>query len=375
MSVFPYSTRISTAITESGLGHLCKVTVDAVGTPAFTVDPKDVSVTFAEDWTPHIQASIKTAIPTLAQLDLMDPRLNCRVMIEAGYLYPDGTEDIHDLADLGLRTRNVSRPADEVSITASSDEAKGQDRCRAYDYGPFDNFTGINELVQYFADLSIYPETAVVVSDYPTDAGYYSIYGMTAPVGTSMWDVIADAAARSGVWVRCTSDRRWRIGYRANTATDPQHALEVGRNGTIITSDSTLDRTGWANHSIVEYSWTDDAGDSHKVYGRARVTSGDYSVDVVGYKTDRITLDRAATQSQADAAATTRVGNLVTRGRSLTLEAHAAYWLRPGMAISVKLLTGATELHLIKTITFEPGIGKMTIETRQPVDVTITTGE
>lgn len=375
MSASPYSDTALEAITGSELEHLVRVTVDPSGGAPFEVAAEGISITYAEDWSPHIQSAMTTAVPTVAQLDLLDPRLNCRVQIDAGYRYPDGVEDLKPLCNLGLRTRHVGRPANQVNLTASSDEARAQDRRRVEDYGPFTTFTGINELVQFFADYAVYPQTAEVITSYPADGGYWAIYGITAPVGTPMWDVIADAAARAGVWVHCTSDRKWRIRPRATIAATPQHVLEVGTNGTIITSDAALERVEFANQSIIEYSWTDAAGDDHTVYGRARITSGPYSVDVVGYVVDHITINRAATQAQADAAAASRVGNLVTRGRSLSLEAHAAYWLRPGHTISVKLPTGSAELHLIKSIRFEPLAGKMQIETRQPLDVTITTGE
>lgn len=374
MTTAPYSPAAVEALKDTH-EHIYKITVDPVGYPAFDVEAENLRVTFAEDWTPHIQADITAAIPSIAELDLLDSRLNCRVQIEAGYRYQNGIVDVQPLADLGLRTRDVRRPTNQVQFTASSDEARAQDRCRVFDFGEFTNFTGINELVQNFADYAVYPETATVLSDYPAEAGFYSIYGLTAPVGTPMWDVIADAAGRTGVWVHCDNQRRWRIRYRATTATTSMHTLEVGTNGTIITADSKIDRAGWANQSVIEYSWTDAAGDDHKVYGRATVTAGPYSVNMVGYKTDSITINRAATQSQANEAARSRVSNLVTRGRSVTIEAIAAYWLRPGMTITVQLPTGEAELHLIKSITFEPAAGTMTVETRQPVDVTITTGE
>ena len=374
MSSYPYASTAADALIGQ-LEHICEITVDPVGSPAFTLDPESVSITFAEDWSPHIQANITAAIPSTTNLDLLDPRLNCRVQLTAGYRYADGTLDVHPLADLGLRTRSTARPSNTVDLTAASDEARAQDRRRVEDHGPFTEFTGINELVQFFADYALYPESADVVSDYSAGVGEAAIDGITAAIGTPMWDVIADAAARAGVWVHCAADRTWRIRYRPVTGGTSQHYLEVGTDGTIITSEAGIDRTLFYNQSIIEYTWKDAENVDHTVYGRAIVSSGDYSVNVVGYRTDHTVINRAATEAQANSAAASRVSNLVTRGRSITLEAHAAYWLRPGMTITVKLLTGVAEEHIIKSITFEPGIGKMQIETRQPLDVVITTGE
>jgi len=373
MTTAPYATIAAEAV-KGSLEHVAEIIVDPTGGASFTLPWEDLQVTFAEDWTPHIQASITAPVPSAVQLDLLDARINCRLRINAGYRYQNGTLDVQPLADLGLRTRGTRRPDNTVPLTASSDEARAQDRRRS-EATALPAFTGINALVQWFANYSIYPATATVVSDFPAAQGATAVAGITAEVGQPMWDTVADAAARAGVWVHCAADRTWKVRYRAVNGATPQHVLEVGKNGTIEETDSKIERGPWANQSIIEYAWTDAAGVDHKIYGRARISSGPYSVDVVGYKTDHIVINRAVTQSQADAAAATRVGQLVTRGRSISLRAHSAYWLRPGMTVTVKLLTGPAVDHIIQSITFDLGTGFMQIETRQPLDATITTGE
>lgn len=369
-----YSARVATEI-KGNMTHLRKVTINPSGLASFELPTDSLTVTLAEDWSPHIQAKITTSVPgLLAQLDALDARLNCRVNIQAGYRYSDGTKDLLDLADLGLRDREVSRPDNDVTLNASSDEARAQDRRRVEYAGPF-AFTGINAAVQWFADYAVYPALATLDSPFASSVGSTSVAGMDVKIGTDMWSPIEDVAARAGLWVYCTTDRKWRISNRPELGGTPRHALEVGRNGTIFSSTSRIERKEWANESIVEYAWTDAAGASQVIYGRARVTSGPYSVNVVGYKTDHKRYERPATQAQADAAASTRVKSLVTRGRGLELEAHAAYWLRPGDTITVQLLTGAAEAHIIKSITFDLVAGRMSIQTRQPLNVTITTGE
>jgi hypothetical protein len=370
----PYLARVANEI-KGSIGHVHTVTIDPVGAPSFDIVAEDVEVTFAEDWSPHVQAKITGPVASvLAELDAMDARRNCRVQISAGYLFEDGTLDVKPLADLGLRWRGIRRPSNETGLTASSDEARAQDRRRAEATG-LPVFTGLNAAVQWFADYAMYPETATVVSDFTAATGAVSVAGMEAAVGTTMWDPMEDAAARTGKWLYCTADRIWRIRARPEVGGMPKHTLTVGKWGTIFGSESTLDRTGWANQSIVEYAWTDAVGASQKVYGRAKVTAGPYSVDNVGYCTDHKVYNMPATQAQADATAATRVRSLVTRGRGLSLEAHAAYWLRPGDTITVQLPTGPAEDHIIKSIKFRPVAGSMAIETRQPLDVTITSGE
>jgi len=369
-----YEARVATLI-KGDLGHVWTVTVQPVSGPSFTLECEDIEVTMAEDWAPHVQAKLVGSIPeSLTQLDALDGRRNCRIIIQAGYVYKDGTVDIHQLADLGLRNRRTSRPSNQMGLAASSDEAKAMDRRRAEFYGSLE-FDGLNDLVKFFADYAVYPEVATLDTNFPDNGGYASIAGMEVNIGTPMWDAIEDAAARCGKWVYCTPGRFWRLTDAPSLGGTVRHVLAVGKDSTIFAADSEVDRTGFANQSIVEYAWQDAEGVSHTVYGRAAVTSGPFSVNSIGYVSDHKRYDRPATQAQANAAAASRVKGLVTRGRGLSLEAHAAYWLRPGHTINVQLPTGPAEDHLIKSITFYRQGGRMLIHTRQPMDVTITTGE
>jgi hypothetical protein len=354
--------------------QISSILVAATGVTEFEIPAESASVKFSEDWAPHVQASITAPAGfTDAQLAALDPRSNTRLGIYAGYRY-QGANDLKLLANVGLRKREVVRPSNQLQITASSDEARAMDRLREEVTG-LPTFAGINEAVQWLANYSVYPETAVLESDYAngTDAG--SVAGLELDVGGQLWSPIEDAASRAGKWVYCTGPRKWRITAKTSASGAVSHALAVGKAGTVEESNSALDRTEWANHSIVEYTWTDGAGVSQRVIGRARVTSGPFSVNTVGYKTDHKTYERPATQAQANAAAASRVRNLVTRGRGISLSAVSAYWLRPGHTVSITLPQGATENHIVKSVDFDLGSGRMNLETRQPIDATITTGE
>jgi len=371
----PYSAAVAGYI-KGSLEHIYTVTADPKLGASFELPTEDagLKVTLAEDWAPHIQTSLTVPMLTQEQLDALDPRTGARIQISAGYRYPDGTQDVHQLADLAVRLAEPAWPANQVGINASSDEALAQDRMRVEaNIGPF-AFAGINEAVQFFANYAVYPDTAVLSSSFAAGYGAASVAGLEVATGTPMWSPIEDVAARAGVWVHCTPDRKWSITPRPGLTT-PAHVLTVGTDGTIITARAPLDRTQWANHVLTEYSWTDGAGAQQTVYGRAAVTSGRFSVNSAGYRTVKRTYTRPATQAQADAAAASRVRNLVSRGRGLTLEAHAAYWLRPGDTITVQLPLGPAENHVIKSITFDPPAGLMSIQTRLPLDATITTGE
>ncbi|MDQ5821178.1 MAG: hypothetical protein M3540_07050, partial [Actinomycetota bacterium] len=199
------------------------------------------------------------------------------------------------------------------------------------------------------------------------------VSGLVIDPGTDLWASMADVAARVGAWLYVTEDRTWRVRSRPVVGSIAL-ALTVGEAGTIITSEAGMSREGWANYTILEYRFRDGAGDQ-TVYGRAKVIDGPLRPAAAGYRMHTETRNIKATQDQADAAAGSVLRNLVTRGRTLTLRAIAAYWLRPGETIEVTLPTGETETHLVRSVSFTPAAGTMDVVTRQPNDATIETGE
>jgi hypothetical protein len=376
MSVGPYQALAAELVTGS-LEHVVEVTARPVGGTAFpiSIEGDALSVTFSEDWSPHIQVNATAAMPlTDAQLDALDGRAGCRITVDVGYIYPDRSRDVHVLADVALRGRQVSRPDNKLGILAVSDEIRAQDRVwHSTDTPPA--FTGIVGAVKWCAELAMYPEPVVIETAFADSVGSTSIDGMKVPVGSDLWSPIADLANRAGVWVHCTSDRKWRIRGRPAGTDAPVHRLAVGENGTIVTSDSGLDRGDWSNYVILEYFFTNAAGAQVTIFGRAGVTSGPFQPSVTGYRMYHEKRTQPITQAQADAAAATVLRNLVTRGRSLTLTAIAAYWLRPGHVVEVELVTGGPQVHIVQSVQFNPLAGLMTVTTRQPNDYTIQTGE
>lgn len=370
----PYLPEAAERVRQS-LEHVGKVTVHPIASEPFELHPESLSIQFSEDWSPHIQANLSAIVPlSQAHLDALDGRAACRLSIDAGYVYQDRVRDVNLLADLGLRTRDVDRPANTMDLTAASDEA------RAQDYLDFTNVTrppttGLNELVDYLANYSIQPEAYTLNSEFGPGHAAAELADLEVPTGTSYWDVMDDAGSRTGTWIYCDTARTWRITQRETATAAPAAALTVGKDATLTSTRTTLGRDGWYNAVIVRHTWTDSAGTDRTAYGRARVSSGPLSVYTVGYKTKLIERSTPATAAQADRSAETACRSLASRGRSLSLTAIAAYWLRPGHTIAVTLSTGGTEHHLIKSVQFDPLAGLMTIETRQPLTADITLGE
>lgn len=369
----PYAPELAALITRS-LEHYVDVTAVPANAAPFPLDATEVSVTFSEDWSPHIQAQITAAVPaSQAQLDALDGRALCRVHVRAGYIHPDLTEDVHDLANLGLRVRGVPRPADTVTLEADSDEFRAQERVVRFASSSIPQ-GGMNETLGAMAVTCMHPDGVGLLTDFP--AGYRADVpsGQVAEAGDNMWSLMADIAASAEVWLYVDGNREWNIRRRATLAGTPAHELKVGQDGTIITSTTSLDRDEWFNDVVLRYRWKNGTAEQD-IIGRATVTSGAYSVNEVGYRTKYVSYGTYTTQTRANSAARTMLSNLVTRGRSLQLTAAAAYWLRPGATVRVTLPTGDPELHLVQSVTFRPIQGLMDITTRQPLNVTITTGE
>ena len=371
----PYRSDLADLITKS-LEHRLMVTAVPAAGPQFRVPVVSGSVALSEDWSPYQQVNFQCAVPDdLAQLDALDGRTGCRLITEAGYTLPDRTEDLQLLSDVMLTDRDVARPADTMDLTGYSDELRAQDRLIRVGSSALAG-NGLEEIIAGLANTAMDPGDASLVVDLPT-ANYKAslVNGATAEAGDNFWSLMEDLVTSAEARLYVDEYREWVLTVPAMAAGTPVHHLTVGADGTIITSTATLGRTGWYNDVVLDYQWKTAAGDDRRFIGRASVTGGALRVGAVGYRTFYQRRDTPTTQARANATAKSMVRNLVTRGRGITLTAISAYWLRPGDTITVTLPTGDTEAHIIKSVTFNFPAGTMTVITRQPNNVTITTGE
>jgi hypothetical protein len=325
-----------------------------------------VQVTFDEQRAPRCTAVLTCAAPTdLALLERIDPRTLARVEVTAGYARPDGLTDSHPLATLGLRRRRVDRPSDSMDLDAAGDEALVTDAGR-YTTGTLSTATTAAAIAQVITDTL--PGATVVTT--VTDPGP-AVSGLEL-TDADRWDLIDDHADQIDVDVYDdgTASGTWTITDRP-TLTTPTLELTVGLYGTILTSQAGLTRDDpWANEVILRHEWTPrwspTPGETRVIVATGRITSGPYIAAPGNTRQTRVERKHPTTQAQADAAALSIVARTVTRGRSLSLRAVAAYWLRPGMTIGVQLPLGDMESHLVAAVTFDPGAGVMDITTRVP---------
>lgn len=325
------------------------------------LDLIDGSVSFDERRAPRVEANLTAALNVDPRL--LDPRAGARVTIEAGYSRPD-VEDVHVLAELGVRRVVVSRPDNTLPLTASGDEA------RVIDASPLVAGTVSGPAEDAMRDLikgALHPN--------PRIRATVTGPAVTVDPVTDRWETLDDLADRHGWDVYDTGAGEWIIEDRPTLA-EPVLALTVGQAGTVERDESSWDRDGWANYVTLVYRWRDEADVDHEVRATALIDD-DYSpyritgpAGKVAYLEER---DVPTTQGEANAAAAAVLARMMSRSRSHSLTSPAAYWLRPGMTVTVTPSGEEPQDHLVARVTFNLTAGTMDVDTRLPEPAVITT--
>lgn len=369
----PWASRATAALLEP-VEHVWVTTFTHPSEPEpISLEVENGTITFDESWSPHVQASLTCKVPADQEiLDLLDPRTGGRVQVYGGYRYNDGTTDVHLLGDLGIRDRVVRRPQNQMVLAAHSDEALLQDDLWAG--GTNIPQTGLYEAIswcleQVFTDPDIAtPLSPEVSPELLTDT--------VMELGDTFWEAVAAVADFGGLWVYDDGTRTWHIDPRPANAGSSVHQLLTGPTGNITGSEAGLGRDdGWANAVLLVHQWRDSGGTDHVRKSLARVTSGSMSVANAGMKATTVRRSIAATQAAINKAAAGMVNRTISRGRAFNVEAPSAYWVRPGTTVTISLPTGPQERHLVASTSFRFPSGAMSVRTRVPQDVTITSGE
>lgn len=344
----------------------------------FELDVEDCNVTFDSSWSPFIQANLSVKlIEDAGQLAALDPRNGCRVSIYMGYTYDGFIDDVNLVADLHVRSRTVDRPDNQIKFRLESDEALAQD-FKALSWHGQPPLTGINEFVAYHAEIAQRPTAPVIISDFPAAYGASSLAGMVQAPGQDSLRMLSDAADRLGIWIYVDGSRRWNIRNRPQYAGDTALKLSTGATSTILDVSSVLTRgdvegSGFHNAVCLKYMWKDSGGVDRIIYGNAAIDSGPYDFTEIGYNTFYDDRPYPVTDATiANYAASMALRSLAGRGHQMSITAHAAYWLRPGMTVTVQLPLGDQERLLVRQVTFNPTTGTMQLALFQPIDITIT---
>lgn len=337
---------------------------------ALDLDITEAVVTFDEAVTPRVQASITVAarsVDELAELSRIDPRSGVRVQLSAGYMRPDGDEDVQDLADLGIRRVTVERPEGVCRIELASDEALVIDSSPAIN-APVNEATTA-EAIAVLIRQCIAPAPVVVKS--------YAGPAAKVDVINDRWQGIADLADRVGARVFDDGTRTWHVELAPKRAVEPHVILTSGPGGTLLSTSDAIDRDDWSNYVTVEYQWRDANDVERVIRSTALVTSGTYSTTgPAGRRIMLLSRRVSATQAEANAASASILARQVTRSMAQRVRAVAMWWLRPGNTVRTTTVTGTSD-RLVARVAFSWPAGTMEVTTRYPDeavgDVTTTT--
>lgn len=344
------------------LTHTAAVRVSLPSGEVIPLDLEGGRLSYDETRSPRVEAVVDVTVPTdAALLGRIDARTGARLEVDCGYVRPGGVQDVHNLAYLGLRSRKVPRPGDVMQLVGRSDEAL------VIDSGPDVGAAVTGSSVVDAMDKLIWqidPLANISVTSSPGPA-------VAAEVYEDRWDYLAALADRIGAQVYHDGKAIWNIAP-VPVITAPAYALSVGDGGTITESDAGLGRDGdsessaWANVVYLVHEWVDGSNVPRKIVSKRRIQSGPYAAVQGNTKVLEIKRSSSISQANADAAAAALVARTVTRGRTFTVTAPSAYWLRPGHTITVTLPTGPTESHLVVSVEFDLKSGLMNITTRLP---------
>lgn len=314
------------------------------------------SLTLAEDWSPFGQLSATVANTfSPADLALVDPRETLDVVLDAGYIHPDGTEDVHRLFTGQLEDRTARNPGAVLDLKASTADLFTHESAWM-NPATWHTFVGVTEAVRWLAEYAL-GGPVVLVSSLGTGYRADLVTAIPTRTGTGIWSVIADIALAANVRVYVDVDGVWTIAPRASLAGVTAAYLSTGGGGIIESTQDTLSREGYHAAAAVTFAWTDAAGVEREITGK---------YGAAGKKTYTETRAYPASQGQADAAAQAVVRAQSTRGDSYQCEGVAAYWLRPGDTVQVTLANGAEARHIVRRVTFNFTLGTMTVLTREP---------
>lgn len=372
----PWQPRAQTAI-EGSLRHVQYAYLK----PSAGADPIALEVlsppvlTYDELWSPYVQASLQVRVPEdQAVLDLFDARKRPRVQLFAGYVYPDGVEDVHLMASLILTDRTVRRPANTMDLTAMSDEVVlDAPSLRAF------SWEGTSSAALAARDVIAYHDPTGTIDVAMPPFGDQLMPGAgagetveVAAYTDNAWSAVRDFQLRADGWFYHDGLSRWVL-TRRNPLGVPIIAgsFRVGERGTITDSEAVLTTQDFANVVAVRYRWT--GGET--AWRVASVTSGDLATSQIGRQALAYEYSRRGNTAAADQAASAALSRAMTKGRQLSFELAAApYWMRPNQRCLVRLPTGPAETAVVSRVDFRLGAGTARIRTRQIDNGQITTG-
>lgn len=345
--------------------HLYRVTVYPASGASFALAVDgDLSVTFSMAWAPYAQASLTVKTPrTAAERAKLDGRLRTYIGIELGYALDGSRTSINEAVRLRIQDVDEDVLAGTMTLTLQGREMEAQGSewssgLNGVSYG------GVREAIEFVLGRSQNGDPVLT----GTGLGHRPdlVAAFEASNGSDLWSVASGIADSAALKLWHDGGSTWHLRPRYNTTgTDYGTMLRTGKTGTITAVKRSLSRTPWVNRVILNYE--------NGIQGYAAIVGGTYGYTSVGFKSYRQDAKGyPPDKATADAAARALLGTLSARGYSYNLQAAAAYWIRPGMTVPVKIGTTPYERQIVESVTFTPLNGLMTIDTIKNEDVVIT---
>lgn len=359
----PYNADTLARIAGGPVEHIMRATYADAGQPARELPLLSSSITFDEGWHPRIQATVETD----AELyDALDARAGVRARIEAGYVLPTGIEDVHLVADLGVRRTSLVRPEARASVSLASDEALVMDNVSWL--GGVPSPFGVNEHASSIIAMTL-PD-ASLSSVLPAGTLAAEVGQLTYGVGDPLWDNLPKLVTAAGAQIWVEGDRTWRIGWPSDGQGAARASLTVGAGGVVVESESVTSREdseGWLNFLAVKVG---------EQTAFAAIGAGPYSWQNAGIKGELLDLGDGIWSYDAIAGYASRVlARRFTKGRQTVLTAPAMYWLRPNDVVTYRLRDGIERRAVVSRVTFTNPDGRMRLALRHPETGSIQTGE
>lgn len=354
------------------LGHIFRATVWPVSGPAFALDVIGSPVLeYSLSWSPYVQASFKAARPAdTEQLRRLDPRAKTYVHLDLGYQTSAGAI-APNVAMLRLSKADAN-PEGGLDIELLGMEATTQGAPWLRDWDNLIPRTGIVEALTFLIHNGTTNFQRSVVSSLPngyradlltTERDEYGVIVPLHPDGTGIWSAIDSLASQANLKVWEDGLKVWHIETRRKVGSTPAMLLSDGPGGLVTEGTYSRGRERWYNTVLITYP---DAPPPKfqpffQLRGRA-VSSGKYAPHLVGASTYRVERPGYATAASANAAAKALLRTFQARGDLYRMEAVAAYWLRPGMPVDVRI-QGSTSRQIVESVKFRPWDGLMDVET------------
>lgn len=330
------------------------------GATVTEVGISDGTVEFSEDWSPHQKFSV-TSPALAALLAAADPRTVSTIEVLAGYVYPGaGGEDVQVLATGHIRNGSNDRPGDAHTMDCVSEEMRTQDN-KWMGTRQTKSFAGVLEFMQWALAYAC-PGSPTITTDMRPAYRADLVSAVALEPGKPLWEQIYAVCLAAGLWVYVDSSGAWRMEARAKVPGESAAVLREGPASLVKKITHIQDLDPYYTAAILQYKWRDSGGVDREIFGTWAPPADARGIGA-GHKVFTATRNVQTSQFDANEAARLTVQQLSTRGDSYVIEAVAAYWVRPGLTVSI----GDDGIrHIVKTVSFDLGAGTMTVTTREP---------